>query len=1169
MVPTVNPAHVSTAEISAAQVSTDKSAPLSPLAPPESGAKLPTDATSVTHTQRFIDDPLWYKDAVIYQIHVKSYFDANNDGVGDFAGLIQKLDYIAALGVNTIWLLPFYPSPRRDDGYDISDYRGIHPDYGNMDDAKRFIAEAHQRGLRVITELVINHTSDQHPWFKRARSAAVGSPERDFYVWADNDQQYADTRIIFLDTEKSNWTWDPVANAFFWHRFYSHQPDLNFDNPQVLAAVLEVMSFWLDLGIDGLRLDAVPYLIEREGTSNENLAETHAILKLIRAELDQKYTGRMLLAEANMWPEDVQQYFGDDDECHMAFHFPLMPRMFMALAQQDRFPMTDILRQTPDIPADCQWAIFLRNHDELTLEMVTDKERDYLWNFYAPDLRARINMGIRRRLAPLLERDRRRIELLNSFLLSMPGTPVIYYGDEIGMGDNVHLGDRDGVRTPMQWTPDRNGGFSRSDPAWLVLPTLMDSLYGYEAINVESQNSDPHSLLNWTRRMLEVRKQHRAFGRGKLTLIYPNNRKIFAYLREYDDRADGGSDETILCVANLSQSAQAVELDLSLFAGRIPVEMLGGAAFPPIGRNSYLLTLPPYGFYWFALASEATMPSWYAPTQEPLPEYATLVFRGGVEDILKESQRVILEKQALPVYLPKRRWYAGKQEKLRSVRIVSAVLLPSSQARPQALPLLLTEIETETAAGVDRYLLPLGFIREENVVSALLQQLSLARVRRHREVGLLTDAFTLDSLPYSVIEQMRLNATVTSAEGEIRFIATEALDGISIADDAVIRRMSTEQSNSSMVVDEKIVLKLLRRLFTGTHPESEMGRYLTALGYANTPAMLGEVVAIDADGAARTLMVLQRFIHNKGDAWEWVMDTLERLIQQIINVETDPISEVAAVIANASSLETAPDILHELLDFSHLLGIRLGELHAALATPSDNPAFSPQVATDVDIAGWTARTSKQLAAAFDFIQSKTDWPNEEVARQAARLLALRPALLSLVEELAAAGVGSMLTRIHGDFHLGQVLMAQGDVYIVDFEGEPNRPMDQRREKASPWRDVAGLLRSFDYAAAFADNAGPGDLGAVALERKYHLLERFSPVCQSAFMDGYREAQQAAGSLLPAVTESALIGLFTLEKAAYEVCYEAANRPTWLPVPINGLLLIAERLLMKSTEGEIA
>ncbi|MDD7983289.1 maltose alpha-D-glucosyltransferase, partial [Achromobacter ruhlandii] len=491
------------------------------------------------------DDGLWYKDAVVYQLHVKSFFDSNDDGVGDLPGLISKLDYIANLGVDTIWLLPFYPSPRRDDGYDIADYRGVHPDYGTVADVRRLIRAAHARGLRVITELVVNHTSDQHPWFQRARSSRPGSAARNFYVWSDNDKAYAGTRVIFCDTEKSNWTWDPVANAYFWHRFYSHQPDLNYDNPQVLKEVLAVMRHWLDMGVDGLRLDAVPYLVEREGTNNENLPETHQVLKRIRAVIDAEYPGRLLLAEANQWPEDAQEYFGDGDECHMSFHFPLMPRMYMAIAQEDRFPITDIIRQTPDIPATCQWAIFLRNHDELTLEMVTSRERDYLWSVYAADPRARINLGIRRRLAPLLERDRRRVELMNSLLLSMPGTPVLYYGDELGMGDNVHLGDRDGVRTPMQWSPDRNGGFSRADPERLPLPVLMGPLYGYEAVNVEAQQRDPHSLLNWTRRMLAQRRQTRAFGRGTLRFIQAGNRKILAYLRQWRDT-------TILCVANLS-----------------------------------------------------------------------------------------------------------------------------------------------------------------------------------------------------------------------------------------------------------------------------------------------------------------------------------------------------------------------------------------------------------------------------------------------------------------------------------------------------------------------------------------------------------------------------------------------------------------------------------------
>lgn len=519
-------------------------------------------------------DPLWYKDAIIYQLHIKSFYDGNGDGIGDFKGLTEKLDHIASLGITAIWILPFFPSPRRDDGYDIADYGNVSPDYGTMDDFRAFVDAAHARDMRVIIELVINHTSDQHPWFERARNAPAGSPERDFYVWSETDQKFPETRIIFLDTEKSNWTWDPVAGAYYWHRFYSHQPDLNFDNPAVLDELITVMRFWLDTGIDAFRLDAIPYLVEREGTNNENLPETHAILKKIRAAMDEGHPGKMLLAEANQWPEDTQEYFGDGDECHMAFHFPLMPRMYMAIAKEDRFPITDIMRQTPEIPDNCQWAIFLRNHDELTLEMVTDAERDYLWNTYAADRRARINLGIRRRLAPLMERDRRRIELMNALLLSMRGTPVIYYGDEIGMGDNIYLGDRDGVRTPMQWSPDRNGGFSRADPARLVLPPLMDPLYGYEAVNVEAQSADAHSLLNWSRHMLALRRKFTAFGRGTLRFLSPANRKIIAYLREYEG-------EVLLCVANLSRLPQAVELDLAEFEKRIPIELTGMSAFPP------------------------------------------------------------------------------------------------------------------------------------------------------------------------------------------------------------------------------------------------------------------------------------------------------------------------------------------------------------------------------------------------------------------------------------------------------------------------------------------------------------------------------------------------------------------------------------------------------------
>ena len=588
----------------------------------------------------FLNDLTWYKDAVIYQVHVKSYFDSNNDGVGDFAGLISKLDYIADLGVNAIWLLPFYPSPMRDDGYDIAEYREVHPPYGTMADARKFIAEAHRRGMRVITEMVINHTSDQHSWFQKSRTAKKDSKWRNFYVWSDTNQKYEGTRIIFSDTESSNWTWDAVAGQYFWHRFYSNQPDLNFDNPEVLKEVLSVMNFWFDIGVDGLRLDAIPYLIEREGTLNENLPETHDVIKKIRAHLNEFYPDRMLLAEANLWPEDIQQYFGNGDECHMAFHFPLMPRMYMAIAQEDRFPIIDILRQMPEIPQNCQWAIFLRNHDELTLEMVTDDERDYLWNFYATDKRARINLGIRRRLAPLVERDRRRIELLNSLLLSMPGTPTIYYGDEIGMGDNIFLGDRHGVRTPMQWSNDRNGGFSRADPASLVLPATMDPLYGFQAVNVEAQAHDKHSLLNWTRRMLAVRKQQKAFGRGSLKMLAPANRRILAYLREYTN--PDGATEIILCVANMSRAAQAGELDLSGYAGKIPVEMVGGTSFPPITKLNYLLTLPPYGFYWFLLSDETQMPNWYVAPVERMTQLTTRSIKQCMSDLMQITARTIL-----------------------------------------------------------------------------------------------------------------------------------------------------------------------------------------------------------------------------------------------------------------------------------------------------------------------------------------------------------------------------------------------------------------------------------------------------------------------------------------------------------------------------------------------
>ena len=1076
-------------------------------------------------------DPLWYKDAVIYQLHVKSFFDSNNDGVGDFPGLLQKLDYIASLGANAIWLLPFYPSPGRDDGYDIADYRGVHPSYGTLADFRRVVAGAHARNIRVITELVINHTSDQHAWFQRARHAKRGSSARRYYVWSDHDDAYANTRVIFVDTEKSNWTWDSVAEAYYWHRFYSHQPDLNFDNPRVLQEVLSVMRFWLDLGVDGLRLDAVPYLVEREGTSNENLPETHAILKQLRKALDDYAPGHMLLAEANEWPEDAQEYFGNGDECHMAFHFPLMPRMYMAIAQEDRFPISDILRQTPEIPENCQWAIFLRNHDELTLEMVTDKERDYLWQTYAADRRARLNLGIRRRLAPLLEHDRNRIELMNMLLLSMPGTPVIYYGDELGMGDNYHLGDRDGVRTPMQWSPDRNGGFSRASPENMVLPSIMNPVYGYEVINVEAQAGDQYSLLNWTRRMLTVRKRHKSFGRGTLRFLYPGNRKVLAYLREYED-------ETILCVCNVSRVIQAVELDLSAFAGRIPVDLSGGSTFPPVGQLSYLLTLPPFAFYWFILSTDASLPDWHLPAPEPMAELRTFVLRHGIEEVLEE--RGVLE-EALPSYLARRRWFASKDETIDGIKLSMAE--PISGA---ALELILAELEVTLSRRTEHYLLPLAIAWEDGLTDALPQQLALARVRRGRKVGFLTDAFAVDALPYAVLHALQTSGVRRLATGEIRFLPTARLAEIDIPRDPNIRRLSTEQSNSSLIIGDFAVFKLVRRVFPGIHPEAEMGRYLTERGFANTAPLLGEVTRYDPDGTPHTMVLVQGFIRNQGDGWGWTLDYLSRVLNS------------AAVVDPDAQIDDIADALAGYSNFAAAIGRRLAELHAILAAPTGNPDFTPERATRSDGAVWAEAVRAQLEAALSALASVADWSDEESKEAARTLKARRGALNKAIDRLANAATGTLKTRIHGDFHLGQILVSSGDAYIIDFEGEPARPLEERRAKSSPLRDVAGLLRSFDYAVAAASSRAEGP--AQNAPGKATVLDHFAANASEAFLVAYRAVHaESAHQWVTEADEPALLDLFLIEKAAYEVRYEAANRPGWIGIPLHGLARIAGRI----------
>ena len=1098
----------------------------------------------------FINDPCWYKDAIIYQIHVKSFFDANNDGIGDFAGLIQKLDYIVDLGVNTLWLLPFYPSPWRDDGYDIADYRGVHPDYGNMADVRRFIREAHKRGLRVITELVINHTSDQHPWFQRARLAPKGSRERNFYVWSDTDQKYQGTRIIFLDTEQSNWTWDPVAGQFFWHRFYSHQPDLNFDNPQVLRAVLSVMRFWLDMGVDGMRLDAIPYLIERDGTNNENLPETHQVLKKIRAELDALYPDRMLLAEANQWPEDTQPYFGGEDggpgdECHMAFHFPLMPRMYMAIAQEDRFPITDILRQTPEIPDNCQWAIFLRNHDELTLEMVTEQERDYMWNYYAADRRARINLGIRRRLAPLVERDRRRIELLNSLLLSMPGTPTLYYGDEIGMGDNIFLGDRDGVRTPMQWSTDRNGGFSRADPAGMVLPPVMDPLYGYQTINVEAQIRDPHSLLNWTRRMLTVRKQQQAFGRGTLKMLAPANRKIIAYLREFT--TEDGRHEIILCVANLSRAAQATELDLSAWAGKVPVEMLGGSSFPPIGQLHYLLTLPPYGFYWFALADESQMPNWHVEPVQQMPELATLVIKQDLSDLLKQACRRVLEEESLPQWLGKRRWFSGRADGSEPIRLLYAIPFCEDSE-----PCVLCEV----AVGQEHYQLPLGYLPSTgSSESPAPAAFALARLRRGPRLGLLTDASTLPGFTRRVLGSLREGRVLPAQGQEVHFIPGPGLFRHEEQPDEEIQAVTAEQSNTSVLIGERMMLKIIRRVMPGVHPEIEMGGFLTQREFPAIAPLLGEVRRINGEGQQYTLMILQGYVDSQGDAWQWTRDTLERAIRD-------------QLVGGLSEQENQYTALAELEAFASILGQRLGQMHVLLADPEGGEGFGFAITDQADSERWIEQIVGQLDIALDAIERHRERLPAPAQEQAEWLLARRQGMGEKLAELARRSQGGIRIRVHGDLHLGQVLVLPGDACFIDFEGEPARPLEERRQRLSPFKDVTGMLRSFDYAAATAMRSLHGtDQSAEAHQARQHICQIYRQQAEQAFLDGYR----IASAELPhawemADGEQAALTLFSIEKAIYEVRYEASYRPEWLDVPLAGLVALCKPLVESGNHG---
>jgi maltose alpha-D-glucosyltransferase/alpha-amylase len=1097
------------------------------------------------------EDPFWYKDAIIYEVHVRSFYDSDQDGIGDFRGLTQKLDYLQDLGINVIWLLPFYPSPLRDDGYDISDYTEVNPDYGSLRDFRHFLREAHHRGLRVITELVINHTSDQHPWFQRARRAKAGSRHRNFYVWTDHREKYRQARIIFKDFESSNWSWDPVARAYYWHRFYSHQPDLNFESPDVQKAILRTLDFWLEMGVDGLRLDAVPYLHEGVGTNCENLPETHAFLKELRRRVDQKYKARMLLAEANQWPEDAAAYFGAGDECHMAFHFPLMPRMFMALRMEDRFPIIDILQQTPAIPEACQWALFLRNHDELTLEMVTDEDRDYMYRVYAQDPKMRINLGIRRRLAPLLGNHRRRIELMMAILLSMPGTPVLYYGDEIGMGDNIYLGDRDGVRTPMQWSADRNAGFSRANPQKLYLPINIDPEYHYESINVETQQNNPHSLLWWMKRIIALRKSYRAFGRGSVHFLYPENHKVLAFLRCFQE-------ECILTVVNLSRFVQHVELDLASHKDLVPVELIGRSEFPAIGEAPYFITLGPHNAYWFSLEKPRPAEVCLPAAETPLP---TIPWAESPEVLFRGNGRTALE-EVLPAYFQRCRWFGGKARGIKGARVVETIPLPLDGATVYYTLATINYIEGEPETYA--LLLAAAWGKKAGQVQKEQPQSVLAQIKSHEGEGVLYEAVWEPGLGQMLLGTMERRRHFRGAAGELLAVATGAFRRLlgPAGESLEPSIMKAEQTNTSIAYDDRFVLKILRRVEEGVNLDLEIGRFLTERTAFNHNAPVAGYLEYRRNRKEPiTLGILHGFVANQGDAWKYTLDALghyfeEALAQRAGAIPELPPHQPLLALTREEVPELAKEMIGHYLESARLLGLRTGELHLALASRSGDPNFEPEPFSSLYQRSVYQSMRNLTARVFQLLRARMNHLPANVRAEARRALEYEDEVFYMFHALLEHKMTAMRTRIHGDYHLGQVLYTGKDFVIIDFEGEPARSLTERRLKRSPVRDVAGMLRSFHYAAhhaIFARLSRPEDLPA--MEQWAYFWQLW---VSAGFLQSYLEVA-GQGAFLPKNKEDlqVLLDAFCLEKAVYELGYELNNRPEWVKLPIQGILQLLQ------------
>jgi len=1138
------------------------------------------------------DDPLWYKNAVIYEVHVRAFADSNGDGIGDFPGLVEKLDYLQDLGVTALWLLPFYPSPLRDDGYDIADYTEVNPIYGSLGDFKNFLREAHRRGLRVISELVVNHTSDQHPWFQKARRSPPGSPARDIYVWSDTPERFKEARIIFSDFEKSNWTWDNVAQAYYWHRFYSHQPDLNFDNPAVQKALLDVVDFWLGMGIDGLRLDAVPYLYEREGTNCENLAETHAFLKQLRKHVDDRFRNRMLLAEANQWPEDAVAYFGQGDECHMAFHFPVMPRMFMAIQMEDRFPIIDILQQTPAIPDTAQWALFLRNHDELTLEMVTDEDRDYMYRVYAQEMTARLNLGIRRRLAPLLENHRGKIELMYGLLFSLPGTPVLYYGDEIGMGDNMYLGDRNGVRTPMQWNPERNAGFSRANPQRLFLPVIIDPEYHYQTFNVEAQQNNPHSLLWWLKRLIALRKRSQALGRGTLDFLSPDNRKVLAFVRRHEG-------ETILVVANLSRSVQCAALDLTQFKGMVPVEMLGQTALPHIGDQAYILTLGPYAFYWLALqpAAARLSPGQVLPPQGRRPllesELPVLQSTGNWQEIFRSRSREELERVLLS-YMQRQPWFLGAERQPRAAEVLDAI--PISNRKLSANLLL---VNVRYAEGEDRhFLVPIAFKRalkgavrgaskpgndaghDLSVTAQVAAGSSIIcrmRVRfpddgEEPHEGWLFDPAGEKELAIALLTAIARHQRCRGIHGELLTWTTPVFHTVHLFHKSRPEPslLLAERRNTAWTYGDRVVLKMYRAVEEGIHPEVELGRALMEkTSFRNVAPLAGGIEFHSGRGRAINCAVLQGYVPNQGDAWSYTIDALKRFFVDVLahRAQTEPLRPAQPFLDVIA--EPLPGVVVEqigsFLESVRLMGQRTAELHLALASLTDDPEFAPEPFTVLYQRSLYQTGRTRVAQALDLLRECESQLSEEARAPAQSLMNQRAELLAQLRQVLERRIGGQRIRCHGDYRLDSLLSTGKDFVIIDFEGEVLRALNNRRHKRTPIKDVANMLHSIHASVQTALRLPDHRFADLPVLERWARFWNFWVSVD--FVKSYLETA-APGGFLPKTREELriLLEFYLVSRGLSALRWQLLTNPAGALVPLQALLRLIDLLSRKSQQS---